>query len=238
MSSKRDRITGRLGQGLLVVVSILIAFGLDAFWEESKERGDLHDDLANISLELEENRGRVEYHLDMAERMVDAFDVLLDAIDSDRDAATVADTTFWLTEITPSLDASLGAIDALVASGRMAVIENPELSRRLAGLRDRVEDAVEEQVQAYQLQFTVVIPRLNGDYWRATKHIGDQFWSEARVPGRPLEYRSDVVFLEGPDVASELSTRRTLYYVTIGELRGLLDEFEVIEELIELEVGA
>ena len=222
---------------MLVVVSILIAFGLDAFWEEWKERGDLHDDLANISLELEENRSRVEYHLDLAQRMVNAFDVLLEAIDSDQGSATVADTTFWLTAITPSLDASLGAIDALVASGRMAVVENPELSRRLAGLRDRVEDAVEEQVQAYQLQFTVIIPRLEGDYWRATRHIGDEFWAQARVPGRRLEYRSDVAFRDGPDVEYELSTRRTLYYVTIGELRGLLDEFDMIEELIELEVG-
>lgn len=238
MSPKYERLAKRLGQGALVVASILIAFALDAFWEEFQERGDLHDDLANISLELEENRGRVEYHLDMAQRMVAAFDVVIGAIDSDQTAATVPDTSLWLTAITPSLDASLGAIDALLASGRMAVVENPELSRRLAGLRDRVEDAVEEQLQAHQIQFSSVVPRVQGDYWAAIRHIGDEFWAQARVPGRSLEYRSDVVFRQGPTVLSELSVRRTLYYVTIGEFRGLLDEFKLIENLIDSEVGA
>jgi hypothetical protein len=194
--------------------------------------------LANISLELEENRGRVEYHLDLAQRMVDAFDVVLEAIDSDQATVAVPDTTLWLTGITPTLDASLGAIDALVASGRMAVVENPELSRRLAGLRDRVEDAVEEQAQAHEIQVSAVVPHLQGDFWRATKHIGDEYWPQARVPGRGLEYRSDVEFREGQDLVSELNFRRTLYYVTIGELRALLDEFDLIEDLIDSEVGA
>ena len=221
-----------------MVVSIVIAFGLDAFWEESKERRDLHEDLANISSELQENRARVEYHLDLAERMVTAFDVLIGAIDADQGAATVPDTTLWLTSITPSLDASLGAIDALLASGRMAVVGDPELSRRLAGLRDRVEDAVEEQVQAHEIYFSVILPRLKGDSWRGTRHIGEEFWAQERVPGRLLAYRSEVVFADGVDLLYELNVRRTLYYVTLGELRGLLDEFDSIEDLIDVEVGS
>ncbi len=238
MNPKHERITKRLGQGLLVVVSILIAFGLDAFWEDSKERGDLHEDLANISAELQENRARVEYHLDMSQRMVDAFDVLLGAIDSEQGAATVPDTTLWLTTITPSLDASLGAIDALIASGRMAVVSNSELSRRLAGLRDRVHDAVEEQVQATEVQYSLVIPHLRKNSWQGIGHIGDDFWAQERVPGRSLEHRSDLVFHYGADVVSGLNVRRVLYYVTVGEFLALLDEFDAIEDLIEAEVGS
>jgi hypothetical protein len=230
-------IVKRIGQASVVVASILIAFALDALWEESKERRDLHDDLANIALELEENRARVVYHLDMAQRMANALDVLYVAIDTDGPAPLVADTTVWLAHITPTMDASLGAIDALIASGRMAVVENPELSRRLAGLRGRVEDAVEEQLQALQIHFTRVLPELDDLDHQATRHISDAFWSQERVPGRELEYRGKVVHPGGATLLTALSIRHTLYTVTIGELRDLVEELDLIEELVESEVG-
>ena len=131
MTASKAGIGKRLGQGAVVVSSILIAFAVDAVWEESKERRDLNEDLANIALELEENRARVVYHLDLAQRIANALDVLYLAIDTGGPSPLVADTTSWLANITPTLDASLGAIDALIASGRMAVVDNPELSRRL-----------------------------------------------------------------------------------------------------------
>jgi len=173
----------------------------------------------------------------MAQRMVDAFGVVLAAIESNQAAPAVADTSFWLTTITPSLDASLGAIDALIASGRMAVIGNPELSRRLAGLRDRVEDAVEEQVQAWEVQVSIVLPHLAEHDWNATRHVGDAFWAQDRVPGRGLEYRGSVTLPSGRSLVAGFSVLRTLHYVTIGEFSALLEEFDVIERLIELEVG-
>ena len=221
----------------MVVLSILIAFAVDALWEESKERRDLHDDLANITLELAENRARVVYHLDMAHRVANALDVLYMAIDKDGPTPLLADTTVWLAHINPTLDASLGAIDALIASGRMAVVENPELSRRLAGLRGRVVDAVEEQVQAQELHVNRVLTELDDLDHQATRHISDAFWSQERIPGRELEYRGQIVHPGGPTLLTALSLRHTLYVVTIGELRGLLDEFDLIEELISEEIG-
>lgn len=237
MTAEGAGIRKRLGQGAMVVSSILVAFAVDALWEESKERRDLNDDLANIALELEENRNRAVYHLDMAQRMANALDALYLAIDTDGPTPLLADTTVWLAHITPTLDASLGAIDALIASGRMAVVDNPELSRRLAGLRGRVEDAVEEQVQAQEIHFTRVLPELDDLDHQATRHISDAFWAQARIPGRQLEYRGQVVHPGGPTLLTALSLRHTLSTVTVGELRDLLDELDLIERLVEDEVG-
>lgn len=237
MSAARTGITRRLGQGAVVVSSILIAFAVDALWEESKERRDLKSDLSNIASELEENRAQVIYHLDMAHRMAEALDALYALIDTNGPAPLVPDTTVWLAHITPTFDPSLGAIDALIASGRMSVVDNPELSRRLAGLRGRVGDAVEEQVQAMQIHFTRVLPELDDLDHQAIRHISDAFWTQERIPGRPLEYRSDVAHPRSPALLAALSLRHTLYVVTIGELRGLLDEFDLIEQLIEAETG-
>jgi hypothetical protein len=238
VKAERVGIRRRLSQGATVVASILVAFAVDAFWEESKERRDLNEDLANIALELQENRARALYHLDMAQRVTAALDVLYVAIEEDGPTPSLADTTVWLAHINPTLDASLGAIDALIASGRMAVVGNPELARRLAGLRGRVGDAVEEQIQAQEIHFTSVLPELDGLDHQATRHISDAFWSQERIPGRQLEYRGDVVHPGSTTLLTALSLRHTLYTVTIGELRELLNEFELIEGLLEDEVGS
>lgn len=237
MTPSRAGIGKRLGQGAVVVSSILIAFAVDAVWEESKERRDLNDDLANIALELEENRARVVYHLDLAQRIAKALDVLYLAIETDGPSPSVADTTVWLAHINPTFDASLGAIDALIASGRMAVVDNPELSRRLAGLRGRVEDTVEEQVQAQQAYVDLVVPELDELDHQATREISDAYWAQERIPRRRLEYGGHVVHPGGAALLSALSLRHTLYTVTIGELGGLLAEFDLIEELLAIEVG-
>lgn len=237
MTTERNVIVRRLGQGLGVVLSILIAFAVDAVWEESKERRDLRDDLANIKSELAENRARVVYHLDMAGRVANALDGLYAAIETQGRTPSVPDTTVWLAHINPTLDASLGAIDALVASGRMAVVDNPELSRRLAGLRGRVGDAVEEQVQATEIHFTRVVPELDDLDHQATRHISDAFWSQERIPGRALEHRGEVIHPGSPALLTALSLRHTLYTVTLGELAGLLDELDLIEQLIDEETG-
>ena len=167
------------------------------------------------------------YHLYMAQRMAKALDVLYFAIDTDGPAPLVADTTVWLAHITPTLDASLGAIDALIASGRMAVVEDPELTRRLAGLRGRVEDAVEEHEQALDIHSTQVLPEFDDLDHQATRHISDTFWSQERVPGRELEYRGEVVYPGGATLLAALNIRHTLYTVTIGELRGLAEELDL-----------
>ena len=237
MSAGRTGIARRLSQGAVVVSSILIAFAVDALWEQSKERRDLNEDLSNITSELEENRARIVYHLDMAQRMADALDALYVLIDTDGPTPLVPDTTVWLAHITPTFDPSLGAIDALIASGRMSVVDNPELSRRLAGLRGRVGDAVEEQVQAMEIHFARVLPELDDLDHRATRHISDAFWTQERIPGRPLEYRGEVAHPGSPALLTALSLRHTLYIVTIGELRSLLDEFDLIEELIASEIA-
>ena len=119
----------------------------------------------------------------------------------------------------------------------MAVVDNPELSRRLAGLRGRVGDTVEEQVQASDVHMNRVILELDALDHQATRHISDAYWTQERIPGRELEYRGDVLHPGGPTLLTALSLRHTLYTVTLGELAGLLDEFDLIERLIDEETG-
>lgn len=228
-----NRVQRLAGEGLVVVSSILIAFALDAFWQDAELKRDLRLDLANVAGEIEVNRGRVEYQIDLTSRMVTALDELLArTTESSAPDLVVPDTIAWLAQITPTMDLSLGAIDALLASGRMAAVEDPNLAGRLAGLHGLVGDAVEEQVQALDIQYSLVLPLLTGMDHERIQHIGDAFWTERRVPGRALPHRGDVLHPRSQELASFLYNRRALYIVVLGELDRLLIEFDELERMI------
>lgn len=217
----------------MVVLSILIAFALDAFWQDAELRRDLRLDLENVAREIETNRGRVEYHIDLTSRMVAALDDLLDRMSgSSVPEVAVPDTIAWLSQITPTMDLSLGAIDALLASGRMAAVEDPNLAGRLAGLQGLVGDAVEEQVQALEIQYGLVLPLLSVMDHEGIQHIGDAYWSESRRPGRALQHRGEVLHPRSRELAGFLHNRRALYIVVLGELDRLLIEFDELERMI------
>lgn len=198
-------------EGVVVVASILIAFALHACWQDAELERDVRLDLENVSREIAANRDRVRYHIDLTSRMVAALDELRVRIAaSDAANLVVPDTIVWLSQITPTMDLSLGAVDALLASGRMAAVEDPVLAGRLAGLQGLVGDAVEEQAQALQIQHRHVLPLLTGTDYEGLEHIGEAFWAQERVPGRALAHRGDVLYPRRPEVAGFLYNRRSL----------------------------
>ena len=112
-------------ESFVVIVSILIAFGLDAAWDSAEVRRELRSDLENVVQELQVNQARVAFHFDMAVRIGMALEHLGDALAaSSASHVVVPDTIAWLAAVYPTLDGSLGAVDALIASGRMAAIED------------------------------------------------------------------------------------------------------------------
>jgi hypothetical protein len=222
-----------LVEGVVIVVSIVFAFALDAWWDDLAEGRQLRQQLGSVQAEVRGNRDLVLFQVDLMERMIDAGEALGGAMDSANHPSgtvTVPDTLVWLALNTPTLDASLGAIDALVASGQLALIHDPALRSRLAGLRDRIEDAVEEQVQALAVYHDHSYPRLiDGGYRTApTLQSVIDFWAD-RVPGRPARSFGTVDFPADPVLAETLRERTLLYTISVDEMRVLLTVLDDLE---------
>ncbi len=67
--------------------------------------------------------------------------------------------------------------------------------------------------------------------------IGDHFWSQERIPGRPVE-GSGTIEIEGDLELSNTMLRRDTYYdIAIGEMEQLIVAFDEIRELIREELG-
>lgn len=148
-------------EGLVVVVSILIAFGLDAWWGRAVERRDFLDDLGNVEQELATNIDAVSAAVEFQSRAVASLDVLLDLAATAAPGApmTVPDTVvLFAFVVTPSYDPSTGAVDALIASGRLSDLDDLELKNILTGFRTTVLDIREDEVAARAAAHDRVLP--------------------------------------------------------------------------------
>jgi len=226
-----------LVEGVVIVVSIVLAFGLDAWWDALAEGRQLREQLGSVEAEVGGNRDLVLFQIDYMERMIGAGAALVAAIDSAASVGgvvTVPDTLAWIPLANPTLDASLGAIDALVASGQLALVRDPEIRTLLAGLRDRIEDAVEEQEQALTVYYDHFFPRLVEAGYRTPAVVDESlfdYWAE-RTAGRPTRSFGMVEFPADPSLAETMGERLRLYAISVDEMRELLAVLDDLEEAV------
>jgi hypothetical protein len=148
-------------EGIVVVVSILIAFGLDAWWDRAVERRDLLDDLINVEQELATNIVTVGAAIEFQSRAIALIDTLLERARQIPIGGLVPlpDTILVSALVfTPTYDPSTGAVDALIASGRRSDLDDPELKGILTDLRMAVLDIREDELNARAAAHDRVLP--------------------------------------------------------------------------------
>lgn len=150
-------------EGFVVVVSILIAFLLDAWWQNRQSENELELELAGVRAELEFNRSLVLREIQSLNRISSAGSTVIEMMYAAKDSPSVqiSDSMAWLvTLLSPTMDASFGAVEALIGSGRLGEIENPALRSGLGGLKNVFEDAVEDELLARQIQIEQQVPMI------------------------------------------------------------------------------
>lgn len=184
-SLRVGKVLGRLWlEGLVIVLSILAAFLLDAWWTDRESRIELALEVTSIRSELELNRQRVQLEIVKLERITTASDQIRQLMDADPDAQTVTvpDSLAWLATVwAPNLRVSLGAVDGLIASGHLAQVESPELRSGLAGIKGYFENVRYAQEAATGVMYNFVYPAVIDKVdFRAIYRIEDEVLSERR----------------------------------------------------------
>ena len=227
----KQQAKGRRGwlvaEALVIVSSILLAFTLDAWWDQAASRSDLRQDLENVAAEIEGNRDRLLFQIDFMERMTSAGDSLLSVMEAAQEGSLIStpDTVLWLINNYPTFNPSLGAVEAMIASGRLAAIGEPSLRRGLAGLHDRIADAVEEQTKALTIYYDHVLPIVAEESnWpsRAEQEGNDSFWTGDRLPGRALNTSGPVQIPVRRAWIIFQGERLDQYRISASEMRALL----------------
>jgi len=239
-----------LVEGVVIVGSILIAFVLEGWRDDRSMAGEMKQELVNVQRELLRNQDLIVAEVEGLDRIVSASHFLLNDMQTAKDAETImaSDTLAWLvTGWNPTLNVSLGGVSALIASGRLAQVENAELRAGLAGLKDDVDDVVEDEVQARLMNIQQLVPLLAEHLdMEATFGVGVGFLAASNSPGvttsqgvkrRSIPTRGTVSFPNGAAIRSTLRYRTAWLENARAEMGRLLVHVEGLLELVEQEVS-
>jgi hypothetical protein len=136
-----------LVEGTAVVLSILLAFAIDAAWEERQQR---RADVAQLRGLLDElathKRLLAEASANHRRTVVDGFE-LLGILTGRPDPKDIGRISVLLNSVMDfyRINAPFGALETAIASGTLSRMQNVDLATRLASWPTAIEDLMEEQ---------------------------------------------------------------------------------------------
>ncbi len=203
-------------EGVAIVVSILLAFAIDAAWDASRERAEERQALSGLREEFRENLDLLEINLRAHRSTLSAATTLL-AI-SDGGPQPAPDSTAVLLRRVFidafSYNPSVGVLQGLIASGDLGLIRDPGLRNLLASWPGQLEENAEDEAWVFKDVQETYTPYLNDVL--PTRAI----WSG----GADSHPRYSIVF--GTDDFEELVAMRA-YGAEI-----LIDENEALRDLL------
>ena len=195
---------------------------------------DLTQELESVYRELERNHELVSAELSVLERLTSSAEALLVELHANPDASMVEATdtiallaTMWA----PTIDPSLGAVEALISSGRLA---------QLPGLRDQFQDAREEQQNAIAIRDNQLFPLIRDRFdYRAFRRIlvelaaAGNAQSQESMAVRSFPSIGTVEYPNGPSIRNALEVPLLIYLTVQDEMSRLqvsLDDLIVVLE--------
>jgi hypothetical protein len=151
-------------EGLAIVISILLAFAIDAWWEERQEQADASVAISGLLGEFEENLRQLRLERDSHRASLQSTLALLNMMGPDPARLPELDdfAPLLLSCVTnANFLPRLGTLNSLIASGRLRLIEDPELRQLLTDWPAYAQDMIEwEQVERqnteqFLLRFTL-----------------------------------------------------------------------------------
>jgi hypothetical protein len=136
-----------MAEGLLIVVSILIAFAIDAWWADRQDRAEERRILASLQAEYRFNAGWIPRYIEQHRLSADYAQALYRALHEAGPGATVRFPYTQLAHVLThsSTDPQRGSLDAILQSGELRYLRNPRIRERLVGWPQLVIDATENE---------------------------------------------------------------------------------------------
>jgi hypothetical protein len=152
---------GKVAEAFVIVASILVALGGDAWWEEQVERRDEREDIVALREEFTASLSDLESSRAVHTQIATAIRRLLEwtgprAVLPGGDTVAVA-----LNDAIGSYatyNDRRGVLDGVIASGGLRLIQNDSLRTMLAGWPGVVEDLTEDETLAMELRNGELLP--------------------------------------------------------------------------------
>ena len=195
-------------EGVVIVASILLAFGIDAWWQGQQERTEERENLVALLDDFVATGDRLDLIGSRHRGRRAAIEKLLVA--SEDPASTHTDSlSAWLTQLYQghTVEAVQGTLDALRGSGQLSLIQNDSLRAMLSAWASETEDLREIEM--------VVVGVIFDDLYPATReHL-------------PLP---DLSFFARPDATQR--DERAFEFMSGRAFENLLAQFIFLEGMV------
>lgn len=249
----RKRATDLFVEGGVIVVSILLAFALEAGWAERGERMEETEILQNLQVEFLAAGVQLDRYMVFHEVTLGSLDTILAALReaqaAGRRQAEVATIHLSRILINPTFDPRMGTLDGLVHSGKGAVLESDELQSSLASWPGLLAEAKEEEARIDRLIMDQMGPALRSRIDISAAHLlnveietqacghlivgrsCDDFEEEAELPARwsgttalPVNFETMGLFAARLDLLSHGVVQFREVRAEIDRIRGIVED--------------
>lgn len=169
MPNARDIPWPRLiAESSAIVISILLAFSIDAWWTERQETVREERQIQALIAEFEGNRSTLDYDLDRLREVTSNLDELTNNLSSVSvgDDVTVFDRYFWSVRQGGIVDPSTGTLDAMISSGDLGLLQNESLRSALSEWSAKLDEIQTDQQTLRNFTGSELIPYIGtlGDF--------------------------------------------------------------------------
>ncbi len=190
-----------------IVASILLAFAIDAGWDERQERAEEREVLESLRVEFQANRDQAASVISFHERVVQSIVVLMELSEDEILAlpAEAVEEALGSFGSPRTFDAVRGSVDALIGSGKLGILQDRELRESLTTFVNVVDDSVEDANYLGLSSMTV--------------------WNEIAKNGGPWRIKADILSTEdcaGPHPDKNCYTNDALRFLPVATPQDLL----------------
>lgn len=219
-----------LAEGGAIVVSILLAFGIEAWWSARQLHLEEQNILRQLAAEFQTNAHLLVERRHDHEEILRATELVLSLTGPELDQEMAESTEVraaidrmirWWT-----YDPQMGVISGLTQSGRLSIISSDLLRNALASWPSRVQDLVEDEIFAQQVTANQLEPFIS-DTVAMRNVVSYADVGESRFSASLARLLTDQKF-------------ENLVYLKLGLTLGILEEYvglaadiTAIQELIE-----
>lgn len=234
-------------ESLAVVLSILLAFSIDAWWDGHKERRRERDLFLGLLEDFEASRAGLEARLTLARRMAQGTSLLLELVDTGAGtrAMEVPDSLVLAVLGGPTYEPDTNTLDAAVASGEIDLITNQELRAELATWRRTLADTGEDEREVRRITNEQLVPILARSMSLRTYMDRVLAWSggDPYGAGRLIGHgdddlvRNTAPLQASTDLVGALAIRKFYVEFAAADLEDLLGSLDRSVSLLERELG-
>jgi hypothetical protein len=134
-------------EGGVIVGSILLAFALDAWWDNRNREDELRDQREVVAREMQSAREALQRALDAHDMNANLAEHLTSALGrvAEGSGVVVSDTIVGPLLPQVTADVTTGSLDAFIAAGGLELIEDVVIRRHLLDWPTRIQDLLDDE---------------------------------------------------------------------------------------------